>query len=325
MTTENAASSVSVEAGEVVEAGSDSASHSQHLIFTEGIIIIFVMLIIYMGFEAFKHKKQISFGHEASLVTLIGFGVSYAYQAAGQKEFANIMQFSDDLFFYFCLPPIVFASGFNMQRKKFFANIRNIVLFGVVGTILAFISFTAMTWIYKEYISGGMTQVNGATGEVTALDLSIVEIIIMCSLLCSTDVIAAVSLIDNTKQPKLFSLVFGEGITNDAVSIILFNTVVNYSRKNQKFSAAGTFEIALEFGTLGIRSILVGIIVAIIASLSIKKVRALTRSPVSECAMLFCFAYLSYVVAELWHLSGIISLLTCSVFMANYAWYNLSP
>lgn len=99
--------------------GSGHGSHA-HLVFNEGIVIIFGMLIIYMSFEAFKHKKGLTFGHEASLVTLIGFGISYAYQAAGEKDFANIMQFSDDLFFYFCLPPIIFANGFNLQRKKFF-------------------------------------------------------------------------------------------------------------------------------------------------------------------------------------------------------------
>ena len=136
------------------ETGHGSKSH---MIFNEGIIIIFVMLIIYMAFEAFKHKKNLSFGHEASLVTLIGFGISYAFQSAGTTEFANLMQFSDDLFFYFCLPPIVFASGFNMQRKKFFANIKNIVLFGLVGTIIAFISFTSITVIYRDFLGGELT------------------------------------------------------------------------------------------------------------------------------------------------------------------------
>lgn len=60
----------------VAEGGHGSHAHQ---IFNEGIIIIFVMLIIYMAFEAFKHKKNLSFGHEASLVTLIGFGISYAF------------------------------------------------------------------------------------------------------------------------------------------------------------------------------------------------------------------------------------------------------
>jgi len=109
------------------------------------------------------------------------------------------MTFSDDLFFYFCLPPIVFASGFNMQRKKFFENIRNIILFGLVGTIIAFISFTGFTILYKDVLVGEMTQVNGKTGVTSILDLSTMEVIIMCSLLCSTDVIAAVSLIKPEK------------------------------------------------------------------------------------------------------------------------------
>ena len=100
---------------------------------------------------------------------------------------------------------------------------------------------------------------------------------------------------------------------------------MSYTRKNEQFTASSTFDIALEFGSLGFASILCGIITAILSSLLLKKVRALTKTPVVECAMVFSFAYVSYVLAELWHLSGIITLLTCSVMMANYTWYNLSP
>jgi sodium/hydrogen exchanger 8 len=61
-----------------------------------------------------------------------------------------MMRFSDITFFYFCLPPIVFASGFNMQKGAFFANFKNILLFGVLGTFIAFGSFTGMTIGMKE-------------------------------------------------------------------------------------------------------------------------------------------------------------------------------
>ena len=70
-------------ASEVPLTGGKIESGNSHLIFNYGIIIIFVMLIVYMAFEAFKHKKDLSFGHEASLVTLLGFGISYAFQASG--------------------------------------------------------------------------------------------------------------------------------------------------------------------------------------------------------------------------------------------------
>ena len=41
--------------------------------------------------------------------------------------------------------------------------------------------------------------------------------------------------------------------------------------------------------------------------------------------MIFCFGYLSYVISEVAENSGIISLLTAGVVMAQYTWYNLSP
>ena len=43
--------------------------------------------------------------------------------------------------------------------------------------------------------------------------------------MCSSDVIAAVSIVKYDEQPDLFSCIFGEGVVNDAVSIILFNAV----------------------------------------------------------------------------------------------------
>ncbi len=41
-------------------------------------------------------------------------------------------------------------------------------------------------------------------------------------MLCSSDVIAAISIVKYEEQPKLFSIIFGEGIVNDAIALILF-------------------------------------------------------------------------------------------------------
>lgn len=45
------------------------------------------------------------------------------------------------------------------------------------------------------------------------------------STICATDSVAALTLISSDLHPKLFSVVFGEGMINDAVSIILFKTI----------------------------------------------------------------------------------------------------
>lgn len=60
------------------------------------------------------------------------------------------MKFSDDTFFFVCLPPIVFASGFNMQRGNFFANFKVITLLGIIGTFICFTCFSVLTIIAKD-------------------------------------------------------------------------------------------------------------------------------------------------------------------------------
>jgi NhaP-type Na+/H+ or K+/H+ antiporter len=68
----------------------------------------------------------------------------------------------------------------------------------------------------------------------------------------------------------------------------------------------------------------IGIILAMLSSLTFKAFRFLTVNPVIECNLVFCFGYLSYGAAEFLNCSGIISLLTCGILMAHYTWYNLS-
>ena len=116
-----------------------------HHVFNEGIIVVFFMLMVFMLFESLKHKYHWKFGHEASLVCVLGVLISAIYTFKGASEFTDIMEFNDDLFFYFVLPPIVFASGYNMYRKKFFDNITNIVLFGVLGTFVIFGLFSGFS------------------------------------------------------------------------------------------------------------------------------------------------------------------------------------
>jgi NhaP-type Na+/H+ or K+/H+ antiporter len=148
----------------------------------------------------------------------------------------------------------------------------------------------------------------------------------MCSLLCSSDVIAAISLISYDKQPKLFSIVFGEGIMNDAVSIILFNTVMKYtSSKNVVINWKTPVDIISNFFSLGFNSLFIGIIFGLLSSYILKTFRVFSKNPVSESMMIFCMGYLSYVTSEIAGYSGIITLLTSGVVMAHYTWYNLSP
>ena len=51
-------------------------------------------------------------------------------------------------------------------------------------------------------------------------------ILLFSATICATDSVAALTMIKPQKYPKLFSIVFGEGMVNDAVAIILFRSVL---------------------------------------------------------------------------------------------------
>jgi NhaP-type Na+/H+ or K+/H+ antiporter len=282
-----------------------------------------VMLFLYMLFGALLEKMHSPVGHEASILVLVGLIISYVSFQLGFNDFNKIMTFDENFFFYFVLPPIIFAAGYNMKRKEFFKNFKNILLLGLFSTILQFVVFTFFTWIVVEMDI--LWKFSLETGVYEPFTLSIMEIMLMCSLLVCTDAVAAVSIVKYEEQPKLFSLIFGEGITNDAVCIILFNTVYEYAGPHSEFTSMTPFKVVYGFVKLGFFSIFIGVFFGVLSAYVLKKFRFLTVNPVMETNLVFVFGYLSYCVTELFHYSGIIALLVAGVVMAKYSWYNLSP
>ena len=64
--------------------------------------------------------------------------------------------------------------------------------------------------------------------------MDITAILVLSATLCSSDTVAALTMISQETQPRLFSVLFGEGIMNDAVSIIVFEVAINLSAEQGK-------------------------------------------------------------------------------------------
>jgi len=165
---------------------------------------------------------------------------------------------------------------------------------------------------------------NFITKETILFSLTTKEILLMCALLCSTDVVAAISIIKYHEQPKIFSIIFGEGIINDAVCIIIFNTVILFSDPKYEFTYFSTIEIAYSFLYLAFVSVIIGTLVGLFSALLLKHFRILSGNSIHETVLIFCFGYIAYVLAEFLGLSGIISLLASGISMAHYTYYNIS-
>jgi len=105
-----------------------------------GLILIFVVSGGYM-----EHKKA-RFGNETCIALALGLIISLMLHYLPSNGQSMDISFNGDVFFYVCLPPIIFSSGFNMRRKRFFRNIGYVLLFGVLGTVIVFFTFTGLTY-----------------------------------------------------------------------------------------------------------------------------------------------------------------------------------
>ncbi|KAL4429124.1 hypothetical protein ABPG74_015152 [Tetrahymena malaccensis] len=117
------------------------------------------------------------------------------------------------------LPPIIFSGGYTLKNKSFFYNFGYISLFAIFGTLISFALILLLTIGF--FNQGMITDLNNDTINLTAKD-----ILYFSATMCSSDTIAALALISSKAYPKLFSVVVGEGLLNDAVSLILFNDPV---------------------------------------------------------------------------------------------------
>ena len=127
-----------------------------------GALIIMMVLLFYMFIGSVLEKHHCKIGHEAGLVIIFGMLFSWLAFQTGHSEINKMMTFDDNFFFYFCLPPIVFASGYNMKRKEFFKNFTNILLFGLFGTLITFTAFSVMTYVVCKFDI--LWKYNGHTG-----------------------------------------------------------------------------------------------------------------------------------------------------------------
>jgi NhaP-type Na+/H+ or K+/H+ antiporter len=129
---------------------------------------------------------------------------------------------------------ILFAAGFNMKRKEFFKNFVNILKFGIFGSLFTWFLFVFMFWALFELVDMGDTQAIMAVHndipefETIKFKPSIYEIMVFCSILVSSDIIAAMSILKFDEQPHIFSIILGEGLCNDVVVLTLYQTTMTY-------------------------------------------------------------------------------------------------
>ena len=141
----------------------------------------------------------------------------------------KVLEWNNELFFDLLLPLIIFTTGYNIRRRKFFGNIANISKFGIVGTVLTFFFLATFTFTLFQVADITKCKFMNDNGEFEmsckSWSLDVYSVCYFCAILTGSDIIAFVTLVKFEEYPSLFSIVLGEGLYNDVVVIILYETM----------------------------------------------------------------------------------------------------
>ncbi|RAL10069.1 bifunctional K:H/Na:H antiporter NHX1 [Aspergillus homomorphus CBS 101889] len=281
--------------------------------FSSWALFILIMLLMFALFTSYiLQQKKIQAVHETVLSIFAGMFVGLIIRLSPESPIQDSVAFDYQFFFNLLLPPIILASGYELHQANFFRNIGTILTFAFAGTFISAIVLGLILFVWTRIPLDG-------------LDMTFVEAISVGATLSATDPVTILAIFNLYKvEPKLYTVIFGESILNDAIAIVLFETAQKYADSEASsltflnlFEAIGLFLLVF-FG-----SMIVGVIVGIMTALGLKYTHV-RRQPKIESCLIVLIAYASYFFSNGVYLSGIVSLLFCGITMKHYAYYNMS-
>uniref|UniRef100_A0A8C4VBN8 Sodium/hydrogen exchanger n=1 Tax=Falco tinnunculus TaxID=100819 RepID=A0A8C4VBN8_FALTI len=214
-----------------------------------------------------------------------------------------------DIFFLYLLPPIVLDAGYFMPSRPFFENIGTILLYAVVGTI-----WNVFGIGFSLY---GICQVKAFRLQ----DVSLLHNLLFGSLIAAVDPVAVLAVFEEIHvNEKLHILVFGESLLNDAVTVVLYKLFRSFCEM-PTIKSVDVFAGVGKFFVVGLGGVLVGLTFGMTAAFTTRFTKDIR---VIEPLFVFLYSYLSYLTAEMFHLSGIVAIIACAMGMKRYVEANIS-
>ncbi len=205
--------------------------------------------------------------------------------------FTPKIELSKDLIFTVLLPPLIFEATLFIRWRELTRNLPVILVFATVGVILS----AALT-------SAGMVYLAGWTWQAAAL---------FGILIAATDPVSVIAAFREAGvHGRLRLLVEAESLFNDAVAAVGFTAVIAFV-SGEGISMQATL-LNASWSVFG--GLLIGALCAGIALL----LTSTTDNHLIELALSTVVAYGSFLIAEDFHASGVLSTLTVGILVGNF-------
>lgn len=223
---------------------------------------------------------------------------------------AHMSPLSPDTFFFYMLPPIILDAGYFMPNRLFFDHLGTILIFAVIGTIFNTLTIGASLWAV------------GTTGLFNCTT-PLLEMFLFSALISAVDPVAVLAVFEEIQVNEiLYIVVFGESLLNDAVTVVLYHMFEHYSEMGlENIIYTDILAGFANFFVVAIGGTVIGVLWGFATGFV---TRFTNEVRVIEPIFIFVMAYLAYLHAEIFHMSGILAITFCGITMKNYVEANIS-
>ncbi|KAK3322180.1 Sodium/hydrogen exchanger family-domain-containing protein [Apodospora peruviana] len=276
-------------------------------------LFILIMLLIVAFFTSYiMQQRKITAVHETVISIFAGMTIGLILRVSAGDSIRDLVSFHYQIFFNVLLPPIILSSGYELHQANFFRNIGTILTFAFAGTFISAVVIGVVLWLYTRI-------------PLEGLDMSWTDAISVGATLSATDPVTILAIFNSYKvDPKLYTIIFGESILNDAIAIVIFESAQKTGEGASSASGIWSLFNGIWYFLTGFfGSLAIGAIVSILTALGLKYTYIRRYAKIESCLVVL-IAYATYYFSQAVRMSGIVSLLICGIMLKHYAYFNMS-
>lgn len=271
----------------------------------EGIIILLLAIAIVMSIVLRRVKFPYTIG-----LFIIGFVVAYfiAPNVAFLSPISGYVP-NSDLILYLFLPPLIFESAIALNSRLLFKNIIPVLVMAIAGLVIS----VFVIGFVLSYLT----------------PIPLIYVLVFGALISATDPVAVIALFKDLGVPKrLFTLVEGESLLNDASAIVTFNIIMGIVALQAYSGGASSLEdISVFFAYSLLVSFAGGIFIGSIMAFAIYgTIRASPDHPHLHQTVSLVIAYSAFLVSEaVFDLSGVVAVVAAGIIVNRMTSKRLGP
>ena len=130
------------------------------------LLLVALLIVGFLIALLLRHFRS-KYLHESTVFIFLGGVTSLIALFYRAHRLETAISFDSNLFFLVLLPPIIFESGYNMNKRVFFANFTSIFCFAIFGTLVSTIT-----------VAGGLYGIS--TFGIFRYELAPMECVVWC-------------------------------------------------------------------------------------------------------------------------------------------------